>query len=99
MADEPKSTSVPRARVAELMLLRRFAELGASPAVALGGQDELPGAEANAKAAIDKVHASGRGTARERLALLLDPGSFVELDMFVTHACSDFEMGGKKVYG
>uniref|UniRef100_A0AAR2L1J7 Propionyl-CoA carboxylase beta chain, mitochondrial n=1 Tax=Pygocentrus nattereri TaxID=42514 RepID=A0AAR2L1J7_PYGNA len=37
-------------------------------------------------------HARGKLTARERVALLLDPDSFTELDMFVEHRCSDFGM-------
>jgi len=37
-------------------------------------------------------HAKGKLTARERLAVLLDPGSFAEYDMFVTHRCADFGM-------
>ncbi len=37
-------------------------------------------------------HAKGKLTARERLKLLLDPGSFQEIGMFVTHRCNDFEM-------
>ena len=41
---------------------------------------------------IDKQHQSGKLTARERLDLLFDPGSFCELDMFVRHRCTDFGM-------
>lgn len=41
---------------------------------------------------IDRQHAGGKLTARERLDLLLDDGSFQELDMFVTHRCTDFGM-------
>ena len=41
---------------------------------------------------IDRQHAKGKLTARERLDLLLDEGSFQELDMFVTHRCTDFGM-------
>ncbi len=37
-------------------------------------------------------HAKGRLTARERLDILLDPGSFEELDMYVEHNCTDFGM-------
>ena len=37
-------------------------------------------------------HAKGRLTARERLSVLLDPGSFEEYDMFVTHRARDFGM-------
>jgi len=46
-----------------------------------GGQDR-----------IDKQHAKGSLTARERINLLLDPGSFEEFDMFKTHRCRDFGM-------
>jgi acetyl-CoA carboxylase carboxyltransferase component len=41
---------------------------------------------------IDSQHAKGKLTARERIALLLDEGSFEEFDMFVTHRCTDFGM-------
>ena len=41
---------------------------------------------------IDAQHAKGKYTARERLAMLLDEGSFEEFDMFVTHRCTDFGM-------
>ncbi|MCF8056503.1 MAG: acyl-CoA carboxylase subunit beta [Desulfocapsa sp.] len=44
---------------------------------------------------IDKLHAKGRMTARERINLLLDPGSFEEFDMFKTHRCQDFGMENK----
>ncbi|MBQ1912302.1 MAG: acyl-CoA carboxylase subunit beta [Bacteroidales bacterium] len=41
---------------------------------------------------IEAQHAKGKQTARERLALLLDPGSFEEYDMFVQHRCTHFGM-------
>ncbi len=41
---------------------------------------------------VEKQHASGKLTARERIEKLLDPGSFVELDRFVEHRCSNFGM-------
>lgn len=41
----------------------------------------------------------GRLTSRERLRVLLDPGSFVELDRFVTQRCQNFDMGSKKIDG
>lgn len=44
---------------------------------------------------IDILHAKGRMTARERIDLLLDPGSFEEFDMFKTHRCHDFGMENK----
>ena len=46
-----------------------------------------------------KQHEAGKLTARERIELLLDPGSFVELDKFVTHRCADFGMQEKKILG
>ena len=39
---------------------------------------------------IDAQHAKGKLTARERIELLLDEGSFEEFDMFVTHRCTNF---------
>ena len=44
-------------------------------------------------------HAKGKLTARERIELLLDPGSFEEYDMFVEHRCTDFGMEDQKVPG
>jgi len=41
---------------------------------------------------VAKQHAQGKYTARERVERLLDPGSFEEFDIFVTHRCSDFGM-------
>ena len=49
--------------------------------------------------AIDKQHAKGKATARERIALLVDEGSFEELDMFKLHRCHDFGMDKKHFYG
>ena len=48
---------------------------------------------------IDKQHAAGKLTARERIDLLMDSGSFMELDRFVSHRCHDFEMQKKKYLG
>src|SRR5205085_25531 len=48
---------------------------------------------------IAKQHAAGKLTARERIELLLDPGSFVEMDKFVTHRCADFGMEQQKILG
>ncbi|MGP8192180.1 MAG: acyl-CoA carboxylase subunit beta [Methylovirgula sp.] len=44
-------------------------------------------------------HESGKLTARERIELILDPGSFEEFDMFVTHDCSDLGMEVQHVPG
>ncbi|MEN8189741.1 MAG: acyl-CoA carboxylase subunit beta [Thermodesulfobacteriota bacterium] len=48
---------------------------------------------------IKALHAKGRMTARERIDLLLDPGSFEEFDMFKTHRCRDFGMEEKSFPG
>ena len=48
---------------------------------------------------IAKQHDSGKLTARERIERLLDPGSFAEIDRFVTHKCTDFGMEKKKFPG
>jgi len=48
---------------------------------------------------IEKQHASGKLTARERLDLLLDPGSFVEIGQFVHHRCTNFTMPQEEAPG
>ncbi|GHA36519.1 methylmalonyl-CoA carboxyltransferase [Salinimicrobium marinum] len=48
---------------------------------------------------IDAQHAKGKLTARERIDILLDDGSFEEFDMFVTHRCTNFGMDNNKVLG
>ena len=48
---------------------------------------------------IEKQHSKGKLTARERLAILLDPNSFEEWDMFVEHRCIDFGMEKNKIPG
>src|SRR4051794_29072847 len=53
-----------------------------------GGEDKL-----------EAQHKRGKMTARERLNLLLDPGSFTELDALARHDCQDFGMGEKRVLG
>jgi propionyl-CoA carboxylase beta chain len=67
-----------------------FAELDERNRKALegGGKDRL-----------EKQHAAGKLSARERIDLLLDPGSFIELDRFVTHRCADFGMQDQKILG
>ena len=68
----------------------RFAELRRRHAQAeLGGGDER----------IRRQHKAGKKTARERLELLLDPGSFLEIDKFVVHQSHDFGMEEQKVLG
>src|SRR5262245_5599544 len=51
------------------------------------------------EARIDQQHARGKLTARERLELLLDPGSFVELDAFVTHRATAFGLDKERYLG
>ncbi|HJU75093.1 MAG TPA: acyl-CoA carboxylase subunit beta [Gemmatimonadaceae bacterium] len=58
-------------------------------------ESEQGGGTARLKAQHDK----GKLSARERLDLLLDEGTFVELDRFVTHRSSDFGLEAQKIYG
>ena len=58
-------------------------------AAQLGGGDQR----------IEAQHAKGKLTARERIDLLLDDGTFEEWDMFVEHRCSDFGMEANRVPG
>ena len=92
MADSKRDPRV------ELELRERLADTGAGPRAARDPALAERAAATHAAAA-ERVHAAGRMTARERVAMLLDPGSFVELDRFVTHGCSDFQMADKRVYG
>ena len=48
---------------------------------------------------IDAQHGKGKLTARERIEVLLDPGSFEEWDMFVEHRCTDFGMAEQTTPG
>src|SRR6476660_801371 len=58
-------------------------------------ESELGGGEARLKT----QHEKGKLSARERLELLLDEGSFVELDRFVVHRSTDFGLEAQKFYG
>jgi acetyl-CoA carboxylase carboxyltransferase component len=49
--------------------------------------------------AIEKQHAKGKYTARERINMLLDEGSFEEFDMFVKHRCTNFDQDKKHFLG
>src|SRR5436190_9727468 len=62
---------------------------------ALDAQAELGGGPER----IEKQHQDGKLTARERIDLLLDTGSFIELDKFKVHRCDDFGMEDKKILG
>lgn len=68
-------------------IVRKLAEMRA--AAELGGGQQRIAAQ----------HAKGKLTARERVELLLDPGSFEEWDMFVEHRCTDFGMAHQTVPG
>jgi propionyl-CoA carboxylase beta chain len=61
----------------------------------LNAEAEMGGGEVR----IARQHSSGRMTARERIEMLLDPGSFVEMDKFVTHRCTDFGIERTKIPG
>jgi propionyl-CoA carboxylase beta chain len=55
--------------------------------------------KASGDAAIEKQHAKGKKTARERIVLLVDKGSFVEVDEFVRHRSNAFGMDSNRPYG
>ena len=63
--------------------------------IALRNEARLGGGEK----AIEKQHARGKYTARERIAQLLDEGSFEEIDMFVRHRCHNFGQEKKSYLG
>jgi propionyl-CoA carboxylase beta chain len=54
---------------------------------------------AGSEAAVERQHAKGRQTARERIEQLLDPGSFVELDALTRHRSTNFGMQEKRPFG
>jgi propionyl-CoA carboxylase beta chain len=54
---------------------------------------------AGTEAAVERQHARGKLTARERIDLLLDPGSFVELDMFTRHRAHGFGLEDNRPWG
>jgi len=73
-----------------MSLEERFDELRRRQA-----QAELAGGEERVR----RQHKAGKKTARERLELLLDPGSFTEIDKFVVHQSHDFGMAEQRVLG
>ena len=87
---EPPGGISSAARAERLSRLDSFDKLAA-----LNAQAELGGGEER----IEKQHQDGKLTARERIDLLLDPGSFVEMDKFKTHRNDDFGMAAKKILG
>jgi propionyl-CoA carboxylase beta chain len=84
MSGSPAKPSSKRPPAAHM---QRLDEMNAQ--ALLGGGEER----------VKKQHAAGKLTARERIDLLLDPGTFVELDRFVTHRATDFGMQAQKVLG
>ncbi|MCA9634969.1 MAG: acyl-CoA carboxylase subunit beta [Myxococcales bacterium] len=82
-----------------LELREGLADANAGPAAVPGGDAALQRAQAKAEGARARLKEHGRQGARERIETLLDPGTFVELDRFVTTQCPDFDMPQKKVYG
>jgi propionyl-CoA carboxylase beta subunit len=73
-----------------MSLQERFAELRRRHAEAeLGGGDDR----------VRRQHKAGKRTARERIDLLLDPGSFTEIDKFVVHQTHDFGMAEQRIPG
>jgi propionyl-CoA carboxylase beta chain len=56
-------------------------------------------AHAGSSRAVEKQHAAGKMTARERLEALLDPGSFTEFDEFARHRSTNFGMAARRPFG
>jgi propionyl-CoA carboxylase beta chain len=54
---------------------------------------------AGSEAAVERQHARGKQTARERIAMVLDPGSFTELDMFTRHRAHGFGLQDNRPWG
>jgi len=79
-----KGGPVSKARVAQLSTLDDL-----NRRALLGGGEKR----------IEKQHEAGKLTARERVELLCDPGTFVEIDRLVQHRCTDFDMEKQKVPG
>ncbi|HZZ86185.1 MAG TPA: carboxyl transferase domain-containing protein [Anaeromyxobacteraceae bacterium] len=69
------------------------------PRRALLAKLEAEAERGGGEARIARQHEAGKLTARERLELFLDPGSFVELDKLKTHRCADFGMQRTKIPG
>jgi propionyl-CoA carboxylase beta chain len=63
------------------------------------GQRRVEAAHAGSQRAIERQHAKGKSTARERIDRLLDPGSFTELDELARHRATDFGLAANRPYG
>ena len=90
-SDAGKEWNLSSANASNVMLRKRFKER-----LEKAKGDALLGGGA---ARIEKQHERGKLTARERVELLLDPGSFREYDMLKTHRCDDFGMEKEHYYG
>ena len=97
MGEQTKAVSPePSGGLSSAQRQERLAELTAREKLAaLDTQAELGGGPER----IEKQHQEGKLTARERIELLLDAGSFIELDKFKTHRADDFGMSQKKILG
>ncbi|MBV9484718.1 MAG: acyl-CoA carboxylase subunit beta [Frankiaceae bacterium] len=84
MSAQPDETAVPHTTAGRIAEFERHTD----EAVHAGSQR-----------AVDKQHAKGKMTARERIALLLDEGSFVEVDALARHRAHDFNMYDDRPYG
>ena len=89
----------PKGPLAALEIRDRVAELGGGPPQAEAGGEAIDRLATKAEAAAARLAEAGRQSAHARIELLLDPGSFVELDRFVTSQSGDFGMPDKRVYG
>src|ERR1700679_1417892 len=76
-----------------------YTRVKAQDPIALLEEMEAKAALAGGAARIAKQHEAGKLTARERVLALVDDGSFVELDKFVTHRSADFGMADNKILG
>src|SRR4051812_8676362 len=99
MADETREKTAhtePPGGISSVERASRLATLSPRDKLAaLDDQAELGGGEDR----VEKQHQDGKLTARERIDLLLDTGSFIELDKFKVHRCDDFGMEKKKILG
>lgn len=104
MSKGTKSANESFDPVAGLAVRDAVADLGGGPQAARAHEAEpeagtLAKLEAKYDTAGARLESVGRQGARARIELLLDAGSFVELDRFVTSQCADFGMQDKQVYG
>ncbi len=73
--------------------------MGSSEKLDIFNQKSRQALDGGGDARMAKQHAAGKLGARERIARLLDDGSFVEMDRFKTHRCVDFGMDAEKILG